>query len=428
MITLQSDQLLFRFPEVEEALRRFIEEHIQRTVPQMLAEDREKVITKLETQSPLRYVADSTRQQASDTIRKATAETIATALRFKCRGYPGMEPKPGRSTLKVEFQRTLRIPDDGRDYPLPAGLGRFPLQHVDDFPNKVPEAWLKHGGVMMPMHQSEALWLRFDGQYPCAVKVAAGKINAVTGEGWTAELRREPQNYLVMPLQRWLDGFAVSKGIIRQFVAMPLGGGYSVEEQLTGQADVGGIQIQVFPLKSEVYFHQHMAGKLPTKLEDLLEELVGPMPQMATRFCAEPRLPMTEIYSDMGLGAGGMMRQEVFKDRRDFADWDTSLPSRCFVHLCNSQVWRQITGSNPPHPPLTAREYSRQGIPWFDYYRDDLGAVSGSEVLAGVKSVLEMGKAKQTAPLPDNASVTPEVIVQYGNARRPDEVREWQGS
>jgi hypothetical protein len=32
-----------------------------------------------------------------------------------------------------------------------------------------------------------------------------------------------------------------------QFVAMPLGQGYTIEEQLTGQTKHGGIQIDVFP-------------------------------------------------------------------------------------------------------------------------------------------------------------------------------------
>ena len=41
---------------------------------------------------------------------------------------------------------------------------------------------------MMPMDQSEALWIRFSARYPFAVKIAAGKINAVSGEAWTAEL------------------------------------------------------------------------------------------------------------------------------------------------------------------------------------------------------------------------------------------------
>jgi hypothetical protein len=39
---------------------------------------------------------------------------------------------------------------------------------------------------------------------------------------------------MVSPEQPWLDGFAIEKGVIRQFVAIPLGNGYSVEEQVTG--------------------------------------------------------------------------------------------------------------------------------------------------------------------------------------------------
>ena len=53
--------------------------------------------------------------------------------------------------LTIDFQRTLRIPDDGQDYPLPAGLGPFPLRHVDDFADGVPDFWLEHGGVLLPM-------------------------------------------------------------------------------------------------------------------------------------------------------------------------------------------------------------------------------------------------------------------------------------
>ena len=33
----------------------------------------------------------------------------------------------------VAFQRTLRIPEDGRVYPLPPGLGRLPVAPVEDF-------------------------------------------------------------------------------------------------------------------------------------------------------------------------------------------------------------------------------------------------------------------------------------------------------
>ena len=46
---------------------------------------------------------------------------------------------------RISFQRTLRIPDDGRDYPLPPGMGEFPMHHVEDYPKKLPDKWAKHG-------------------------------------------------------------------------------------------------------------------------------------------------------------------------------------------------------------------------------------------------------------------------------------------
>ena len=70
--------------------------------------------------------------------------------------FPQVHPK---AKLRIEFQRTLRIPDDGNDYPLPPGLGRFPLRHVDDFTANVPAKWIDHGGIVLPMYQSEAMWL-----------------------------------------------------------------------------------------------------------------------------------------------------------------------------------------------------------------------------------------------------------------------------
>ncbi|MFC1662401.1 hypothetical protein ACFL3S_13275 [Gemmatimonadota bacterium] len=81
------------------------------------------------------------------------------ALRFS---FPEVHPK---ARLRVEFQRTLRIPDDGRNYPLPPGLGRFPLRHVDDHADRVPNRWMRHGGVLLPMFQSEALWIQFHSSY-----------------------------------------------------------------------------------------------------------------------------------------------------------------------------------------------------------------------------------------------------------------------
>src|SRR5688572_8460739 len=159
-----------------------------------------------------------------------------------------------RARMSIEFQRTLRIPDDGKEYPLPPGLGRFPVRHVEDCQSRLPESWLRRGGVLFPMYQAEAMWVRFQASdYPFAVKIASGKINAVSGDSWSLGLNRDPQDYVVIPGQPWIDGFCVEKGVVRQFVSMPLGKGYTAEEQITSQGTWGGIQILAYPLKKEKY-------------------------------------------------------------------------------------------------------------------------------------------------------------------------------
>lgn len=308
--------------------------------------------------------------------------------------------------LRIDFQRTLRIPDDGEEYPLPPGFGSFPLRHVDDFAATVPDDWMRHGGVTLPMYQSEALWVNFSGWYPFAVKVATGKINAVTGEGWREGLNRDPQDYMSTSEQPWLDGYCVEKGVIRQFVAMPLGIGYSAEEQITGEAEYGGLQIVVYPLKEKVYER--------TRRWDTGRALGS------TVFakCMKSAAP------DMGLAPGGRMRQEIYDDTFDLDDWDLRHSSRCFVHIANSMVWRDITGEKPPTVPPTARSYSKAGLPWFDFYNDSGSAVEGSDILSKLKSVVGMGNDKGEVPLPENESVDVKNVVQLRKGLKKGQVRE----
>ncbi len=339
-------------------------------MPAIIAADRTSAVRALQSSWEFQRATPEERRKAENQLVDATPEKIERALRRKCISavdrdddlrwpFIARDKQDSLTTLQIEFQRTLRIPDDGKIYPLPAGFGRFPLRHVDDYKDTVPALWTERGGVLMPMYQSEALWINFRTDYPFAVKVAAGKIDALTGELWRTDLQVDPQNYLVLPEQPWLDGFAVRKGVIRQFVAMPLGAGYSAEEQITRKADIGGIQLQVFPLRAEAYFQSQIAKRLPKSLEDLLDELVDAVlvdcgidfDRSSVACCKLMEAPA------MGLGAGGTMRQEVFKDSHDFSDWDLSMSSRCFVHLCNSLVWQEVTGNNPPHPPFTAKEY-----------------------------------------------------------------------
>ncbi len=304
----------------------------------------------------------------------------------------------------IEFQRTLRIPDDDRTYFLPPGLGSFPLRHLDDFADRLPRKMVRRGGVMMPIHQAEALWISFDTgydglyghPYPIAVKIATGKICAISGKPWEEGLARNPQNYIVLPEQPWLDGYCVEKGVIRQFVAMRLGEGYTAEEQLTGEAAHGGLQIAAYPMKRKVF-----------------EKMVRPMPEDIV--CEAPAAPAME----MGLAPGGRMRQEIYDDPYVLDAWDLEHGSRCFVTMANSAQWMAITGERPPTVPPTARAYAAAGLPWFDYYDADNTMVEGAEELAGLKTVKEMGDELGESPLPENESTGVPVVVLKAGSKTP---------
>ena len=304
----------------------------------------------------------------------------------------------------IEFQRTLRIPDDGRDYPLPPGLGRFPLRHLDDYAERLPESWRERGGVIAPMHQSEALWINFDSGYPFAVKVATGKLCAITGDPWVDRLNRDPQDYAVLPEQPWLDGYCVDQGVIRQFVAMPLGEGYTVEEQLTGAAVHGGLQLVAYPMKAARY------------------EALRPKPGGVSEvlFCMETGAPPT---ASMGLAPGGRMKQEIYDDPYGLDAWDLRHGSRCFVSLLNSSQWMTVTGTRPPSEPPAARDYTAHGLPWFDYYGGDRRAVGVSDRLRGLRSVVQHAKTTGQEPPPDNETIAVPHVIGVGKRRLVRECR-----
>lgn len=298
----------------------------------------------------------------------------------------------------VSFQRTLRIPDDGRTYPLPPSLGQFPLRRVADYANRVPASWRARGGVFIPMYQREALWMSFSGAHwrPTAVKIAIGKVNAVSGHPWSEALAggTEPggaQDYLVCPNQPWLDGINAGDGFIRQFVAMPLGSGYTVEAQVTGAEEHGGIQIMAFDPKP---------GRFPSREPRVRRNRNGSHVMFSD--CHDSCL---SSEMEMGLGAGGRMTQEIYPDPHGIDTWDLARTGRVFVHIVNSAVYHDITGEAPPPTPVSARTYAQFGLPWFDLYGEGKGDVAASGILAGVKSVKDKDHELDGGPLQDDEPV-----------------------
>ncbi|MGW3668442.1 hypothetical protein [Streptomyces sp. NPDC005141] len=307
--------------------------------------------------------------------------------------------------VQVRFVRTLRLPETGT-HALPPGLGEFPVRRVEDYGDRVPAEWRARGGVMLPVYLREAMWLSFAGTTePAALQVGVGKVCAVSGKPWSSKLSRDPQNYLALPRQPWLDGINSGKGTVRQFVAVPMGLGATVEGQVTGEEVWGGVQLQSFPLDAGELAAWREAERRRAEerlrmppMPPSIGGYGGAMPMMAAPGSAPPA-PGTAPAAGgaaparprsapaMGLGVGGSMRQEVYRDDRPIEAWAEEPAVRVFVHLVTPPEWRRITGEAPPPSPVDRAAYTRAGLPWFDYYDQDAADLAPTDALGSVQPV-----------------------------------------
>ena len=305
--------------------------------------------------------------------------------------------------FSLNFQRTLRIPDDDKTYPLPPGLGTFPVCRVEDYRDDVPASWLEQGGVFIPMYQREAMWISFDScdWRPNAIKIAVGKINAISGKPWHQKLEKSTNkkrskkkytaeaDYLVAPPQPWLDGINAGDGYIKQFVAMPLGMGYTVEGQITGKEEFGGIQIIVYEPKPGKFSNiKRSRGSI-----DFMEMVQ----ERSSDECG--------FAGEMGIAAGGKMKQKIYADSYGIDTWDKSNYGRVYVHIVNSMMYREITGLEPPATPVTAETYAKQNLPWFDVYDETMSDIAPSPELSQVKTIQEIDAEKGFTAQQDDDSV-----------------------
>jgi hypothetical protein len=270
--------------------------------------------------------------------------------------------------LEIRFHRTLRVPGDGGVYALPPSLGTFPLHRVDDFPATAPAHWRERGGVFFCMRRREAMWMSFSAPAPVAVKVAVGGVNAITGDPWREDID-EDQDYMVAPPQPWLDGIVGDDDAVSQFVAMPLGSGYTVEGQITARETLGGIQIGACPARP---------GAIPPPMS--FAHFAAPSEILVHERAAAPP-------ADMGIAAGGAIRQHVYDDPYGPGAWDQDALARCLVHMVDPAGYRAITGVEPPPTPVGYEDYVRAGLPWFDVYDEGMPSRPGSETLGGVTTV-----------------------------------------
>jgi hypothetical protein len=259
---------------------------------------------------------------------------------------------PLDGALRMSVQRTLHIPDDGGTWPLPPALGRLPVRLATDYGVSFAESARGGEHFLVPLHRQEAAWLQFTGRFtePRAVMIGVGSINALSGLKWEERLQAAPQNYIVCPYQPWLDGFKVGPAIVRQFVAVPLHTGNSVEHQLTGR-DTGGISIACFAPKAQ-------------------EALPSP-PQRGRA-----------VGRELTLGAGGRIAQRVYPDPYGIDVWEPSPRRIVYLHILEAGEYERLTGEAAPPSPVDVQTYVRFGLPWFEVHDAARGDIPTSPTMS----------------------------------------------
>ena len=307
--------------------------------------------------------------------------------------------------LSIVFHRTVRVASKGANL-LPASLGQFAVEKVADYREKCPEDY-RPEDYFVAMWPGEALWMSFIAGEPKAIIVAAGRINAVTGEEMGKPDLKSPQNYVVAPPQPWLDGWKAPDNRIYQFAAASLGSGQTMEEQLTGKAEFGGLQIAVYGSDKKLQpvwppSEQVWAGK-PSK-ESRFSYSSGTVSAAYTVNAAysvnraavpdSAAVPHFNVSSksvkatEMGLGRGGEIFQRIYPDPYGLEVW-TKLLVKASIHIISALDYKAITGKEPHPKPEGLDEYQKDGKPWFGLHDEHLGDAAGSEKFGKMEEVKE---------------------------------------
>ncbi|MDM8006393.1 MAG: hypothetical protein QUV05_09640 [Phycisphaerae bacterium] len=234
------------------------------------------------------------------------------------------------ASVTVRFMRTLRVPIDGQEHPLPVDLEPFPIFRVEDYIERVPDSWRVCPGVFISVHPHEAMWISFSARpwKPNAVQIAVGSINALTGKPLGNHLTSDPQDYLVCPPQSALVGFSTAEGLVRQFALMSPATEEPDEARPASWRGLDSLLLTV-------------SEPRPGRFRDRVVR----KGRLRSSDCGGRSCPMT-------FPARGQIREQIQPDPYGTETWDLSNFGQVCVHMVNVATFLEIAGCEPPDCPL----------------------------------------------------------------------------
>jgi hypothetical protein len=87
----------------------------------------------------------------------------------------------------------------------------------------------------------------------------------------------------------------------------------------------------------------------------------------------------------LGLGAGGLIQQEIYKDR-NIQRWSKKSSTKLFIHLVSRLECEGITGVRLERSVCSFATYSAHNYPWFDWYAPEHQSVLATQHIQRVQS------------------------------------------
>lgn len=175
----------------------------------------------------------------------------------------------------ISLRKTKVVDIDKDAHKLPPDWGPFKEFKVADY--YCPKEW-SNDGIFVAVKEGEPLWIDFQLNNACAVIPSVQRLNPITGESADLEngLKKDPkQNYLVLPEQKWLDGYA-KDGKVYQFMITKAGESLAVNEYVLPlhMQDSHALGFAFFEPKNppkpirerDMYPNHYCATKISTKM------------------------------------------------------------------------------------------------------------------------------------------------------------------